>query len=621
MRTFIAALTVALGLTIASTASAVDPSTTRTLDGSDNNVAHPNWGKANTQYRRIAPSRYADGIAKPVGGPPARSISNRIFNDTAQNIFSENGVSQWGFAWGQFIDHTIGLRQDSPGESMPIPFDANDPLESFRNDFGSIAFTRTPPAPGTGTSSPRQQINTVSSYIDGSAVYGDDPARLEWLRDGAKLLLPGGLLPRGSARPGVPAPSMAFSGRLLGDPADAMVAGDVRANENIALTATQTLFAREHNRIVDQLPKGLPEEEKFQIARRVVGAEQQYITYHEFLPALGVSLPSYHGYDPRVDASLSNEFAVVGYRAHSMVHGELEPVAPARRYSDAQLGQFTQKGIEVEHEGENVKLVTPLNLAFENPNLLAAIGVGPVLRGLGAEREYRNDEQIDNQMRSVLFQVPKPGVANPSACLDGPTLPDCFTGVVDLAALDIERGRDHGMPSYNELRRAYGLAPERSFTAITGEATDRFPDDAKIDRRDPIDDPNILDVRELFDANGKRIALGSPEAENEAIRAVRRTTVAARLKAIYGDVDRVDAFVGMVAERHVSGTEFGQLQRAIWAREFASLRDGDRFFYANDPALRDIERRYGVTYRHTLAHVIRADTGANVQDDVFTAAD
>ena len=96
-----------------------------------------------------------------------------------------------------------------------------------------------------------------------------------------------------------------------------MVAGDVRANENIALTATHTLFAREHNRIVSLLPTSLSQEDKFQIARRIVIAEQQYITYNEFLPAMGVTLPAYPGYKPSVNAALSNEFATVGYRAHS----------------------------------------------------------------------------------------------------------------------------------------------------------------------------------------------------------------------------------------------------------------------------------------------------------------
>jgi len=631
MRMVAIGLLLTLVLVLASTAHAVDSSAVRTLDGSENNVAHPDWGKAGTPYARIAAAAYADGIAKPPVGSPTRFISNRIFNDTSQNLFSENGISQWGYVWGQLIDHTIGLRQDSPGERMPIAFDPADPLETFRNDVGAIAFSRTPAAPGTGVTSPREQLNTVSAYIDGSAVYGDDAARLEWLRsgpldgsleyDGAKLLLPDGLLPRTGVRgDSTSAPPMALSGRLLASPAAAMVAGDVRANENIALAATQTLFAREHNRIVDALPSDLPEEDRFQIARRIVGAEQQWITYREFLPAFGVRLHSYRGYDASEDASLTNEFAVVGYRAHSMVHGELEPTAPAATWSDAQLDAFARQGIEVERDDDAVTLVTPLNLAFENPDLLASVGVGPVLAGIGAEREYRNDEQIDNQLRSVLFQLPKPGV-DPRVCLDGPPLPDCFAGVVDLAAIDIERGRDHGIPSYNALRAAYGLAPKASFRAITGEPTDRFPRDPQIDRRRPIDDPDILDVLRLTDENGREIPLDSPAAETDAVRAVRRTTVAARLRAIYGDVDRVDAFVGMVAEPHIPGTELGELQRAIWARQFERLRDGDRFFYANDPALATIERRYGITYRHSLADVIRANSDANVQEDVFHAAD
>ncbi len=91
---------------------------------------------------------------------------------------------------------------------------------------------------------------------------------------------------------------MAVDGRLLANPNNAAVAGDVRANENLALTATQTLFAREHNRIVSLLPTSLSAEDRFQIARRIVVAEQQYITYNEFLPAMGVVLPAVHRLQP-----------------------------------------------------------------------------------------------------------------------------------------------------------------------------------------------------------------------------------------------------------------------------------------------------------------------------------
>jgi peroxidase len=629
-----AACTAATVLTVTGVAQAQElnaiPDVVRTLDGSGNNVRNPTWGQTNTPYLRVAPANYADGIKKPVSGPPTRYVSNRVFNDTNQNLFSENGVTQWGFTWGQFMDHTFGLRQEVGGESAPIAFSAADPLESFTNTFGAIDFTRTPAAPGTGVTTPRQQINTVSSYIDAFSVYGGTNARLEWLREGpvdgnlanngARLLLaPDGTLPRRTARGNAAtAPEMALQGRLMGNAGKAMVAGDVRANENIALSATHTLFAKEHNRIVNALPRTLGEEARFQIARRVVGAEQQFITYTEFLPSLGLGLSPYRGYNPNVNASLGNEFAVVGYRAHSMIHGELEPSVPEGFYTDAQLEAFEDQGIEVEHEDGAVVLVIPLNLAFGNPDLLQAIGVAPILKGVGSESEYKNDEQIDNQLRSVLFQVPKPGIPDPSVCLDGPPLPDCFQGVVDLGAIDIERGRDHGMPLYNNLRKAYGLPAKTSFTAITGEATDRFPtNDPLVSRTNPIDDPNSLDFVELRDIDGNVIPFGTEEADGAAVVGKRRTTLAARLRALYGTPDKLDAFVGMVAERHVGGSEFGELQRAIWRKQFEALRDGDRFFYLNDPALPTIRAVFGIDYRKTLGQVIEQNTGLDVQDDVF----
>ena len=607
------------------------PVVVRTLDGSGNNVLNPDWGKAGTQYVRVAAPNYADGVSKMVAGPRTRYVSNRIFNDIGQNLFSEGGVSQGGWTWGQFMDHDFGLRDETRAENAAIAFDANDPLEDFRNDFGAIDFARTPAAPGTGVVSPRQQINTISSYIDASGVYGVTASRLDWLREGpvdgnpennsARLLLPHNYLPRADARGNADsAPPMDLMGPLMGTPAKAVVAGDVRANENIALTATHTLFAREHNRIVAALPALLSEEDKFQIARRVVGAELQFITYNEFLPALGVNLAPYHGYDPGANAGLSNEFAAVGYRAHSMIHGEFDVTASATTFSSAQLDSFQSAGIVVEQSGDQVTLVIPLSVAFGNPDLLEAVGLGKVLRSLGAERQYKNDEQIDNSLRSVLFQVPKPGIPDPSVCGTPVINPDCFTGVQDLGAIDIERGRDHGMPYYNDLRRAYGLAPKTSFTAITGESTAGFPSDPLIDANDPINDPNILDFVELRDANGNVIPLGSDAAREEAVTGVRRTTLAARLKAVYYDVNKLDAFTGMVAERHVPGTEFGELQLAMWKKQFEGLRDGDRFFYANDPFLVTINQLYGIDYRHTLAEIIELNTGVDVQPNVFKAS-
>jgi hypothetical protein len=632
------ALVAATAVAISMTANSADAAVSfeiQSLDGSDNNLANPNWGKVGTNYTRVGPARYADGIGAPVGGPNSRLQSNRVFNDSHQNLFSERGVTQWGFAWGQFLDHTFGLRQapgvgDSPDpSSRNIEFDPGDPIEEFENSLGEIPFTRSSIAPGTGTTNPREQVNTVSSYIDAWAVYGGTSERLEFMREGpldgnlannsAKLLLPGGLLPRRDSRGNAAtAPAMDTAGRIATQPARAMVAGDVRANENILLTATHTLFAREHNRIVDLLADepGLSEEDKFQIARRIVIAEQQHITYAEFLPALGVNLPAYTGYKPNVNANLGNEFATVGYRAHSQIHGEAEFATDLDRYSQAQLDAMEAMGVEVIIEGDEVELVVPLNVAFFNPDLVGLAELGPILQGLGGEPQYKNDEQIDNQLRSVLFEIP---VADNPECLDGPELPACFEGVVDLGAIDVERGRDHGMPSYNQLRQAFGLPAKTTFRSITGESSDAFPSDPQLTPGNEVNDPDSLDVVRLFHLDGTEIPLDSELAESSPIRMERRTPLAARLRAVFGNVNNVDAFTGMVSEPHVAGTEFGELQLAMWRSQYQALRDGDRFFYLNNPGLSTIKSQYGIDYQRNLGDIIalntdiaRADLNTNV---------
>ncbi|MGB0112237.1 MAG: peroxidase family protein [Ilumatobacteraceae bacterium] len=593
----------------------------RSLDGSGNHLDDPTIGQAGTVSPRDAPANYADGIAAMVDGPDARYLSNRIFNDSNQNVFSEAGVTHWGFVWGQFIDHTIGLRE-SGDEKLQVPFSADDPLESFTNDLGGIAMTRSAAADGTGDDTPREQINTLSSYIDGWAVYGGSDERLDWLRAGtvdgdptnnsATLLNDDGYLPTATSRPGVDVPPVDLMGQLFGDPTAAVVAGDVRANENIGLTAVQTLFLREHNRIVEALPDTLDEETKFQIARRVIGGLQQYITYTEFLPSLGVDLPEYTGFDSTVDPSITNEFATVGYRAHSQIHGEFEAEIDRVEITDDQIDALEAGGVEVAVDDDTVEVAVPLAIAFGNPGLLTQIGLGNLLTGLASEAEYANDEQIDNQLRSVLFQIPGPDVEDPMSCLDGPAIAGCFSAVNDLGALDVMRGYDHGMPTYNELRVASGLAPVGSFAELTGEATDELPDGLTID------DPEILDFVSLADVDGNALQPGSDAADTLTVHAERRTTTAARLRAVFGDVATVDAFTGMVSEPHVDGTEFGELQLAMWTRQFTALRDGDRFFYANDPALDAIAEEYGIDYRMTLADVIAANTDVDgLPDNVF----
>ena len=653
----------------------------QSLDGSGNNIANPTQGKAGEIYRRVGDANYANGDGL-VAGPEPREVSNRVFNDLQINLFSENRLTHLVFGWGQFLDHTFGLAQGGD-ESADITWNENDPLEEFTNDVGHIPFNR---SEGTTVveNGPREQINTVSSYLDSWNVYGGDEGRLDWLRESttelgkdlnptnnsAYLELDNGYLPtrqfladKYTGGDLSEVPQMDFMSRLQGDPGAAVLTGDVRANENSALTSLHTLFAREHNRIVDLLPSDLEEQTKFDIARKVVIATQQHITYSEFLPTVGVELDSYHGYQDDVDASLQNEFATVGYRAHSMVHGDFD--FPTRLLSADDLAILEAQGALADGDLDEGVIEVPVNTQSGNPSVIPKVGLGPAFEAF-AEINYNNDEQIDNQLRSILFQLP---VFSEPEFTDGPPIVNLFSAVVDIGAIDIQRGRDHGMPYYNDLRETYGLDRVTSFTEMTGENVaeiKQFLDNTElngfdldgspieingehlIDNWEDVDlnDPSMIDFLAVLDRDGNLVAdpveiaeiLATPNGEVEGVTAIRRTTKAAMIEAIYrefipGDeteiqaLDLVDGFTGMLLEEHIDGSEFGELQKEIWSDQFTALRDGDRFFHLNGSEREDLEaikENFGIGYQHNLGDIIAFNTDLDrdaIEENVFIAAD
>ena len=262
--------------------------------GARTTCASPDWGKAGTPYRRIAAASLC-GRDREAGRRAADVVTSATASSTTSaRTSSPRTASASGDSSGASSSTTrSGCARTRPASRCRSRSTPTDPLEAFRNDFGAIAFApHARRARERARPSPRQQINTVSSYIDGSTVYGDDAARLEWLRDGPSTATWRTTAPRCCCRTGycraatpaaTPPPRRRWrsTGRLLAAPADAMVAGDVRANENVALTATQTLFAREHNRIVDALPTRLPEEE--QVPDRPAGRRRGAAVHH--LPA------------------------------------------------------------------------------------------------------------------------------------------------------------------------------------------------------------------------------------------------------------------------------------------------------------------------------------------------
>lgn len=501
----------------------------RSIDGAGNHPLHETWGAAATPLLRLLPPDYADGFAAPAGPdrPGPRAVSNAVAVQTA-SIPNPLDTSDYLWQWGQFLDHDLDLTDGVvPPEPLPIAVPTGDPFfDPAATGAATLPFNRSlhDPASGGGPGDPRQQLNEITAWIDASNVYGSDPVRAAALRTpdatGRLRTGPGGLLPFNTG--GLP---------NAGGPSEALfLAGDVRANEQVALTALHTLFVREHNRLVRALAVRHPRwdgERLYQEARRRVGALVQVITVREFLPALlgPGALPPYRGYDPSVHPGIANAFATAAYRfGHSALGANL--LRLDRR------GRPTAEG------------PLPLRDAFFAPRrLLEEGGIEPLLRGLAAQRHQRIDVRVVDDVRNFLF-------GDPGA------------GGFDLAALNVQRGRDHGLPAYNAARAALGLAPARSFAEVSSDADTR-----------------------------------------------------ARLAAVYATPDDMDLWVGCLAEDPLPGSHLGELAQEILVDQFVALRDGDRFWYRNVFSRREIRELEATR----LSDVIRRNTsiGRELPHDVF----
>ncbi len=471
----------------------------RTFDGRGNNTLHPEWGSAGRPLRRDTPV-----TEPPADLPNPRTVSNQLFGFDAG--IDPNGLTDYVWTWGQFLDHDI-VKVPDGGEFKPIPVPKGDTVfDPESKGTAIIPFTRT-----------KEQLSITSTWIDASMVYGSDADRAAALRtmQGGKLRTSeGDMLPWNVM--GLP------NENPMHRPEDRLfAAGDIRANENGALTSLHVIFLREHNRLCDELSQADPslsDEELYQQARKLVGAQVQAISYNEFLPAMVGPLPEYRGYREDVDPSISSVFTTAAYRVG---HCQLWPAMP-----------------RIDQDGKPLKPVMMDDISFNPERLAQPDEMDYLLRGMLDRRQPITGLSMIDSVRNRLFGAPG-------------------QGGLDLAAVDIERGRDHDLPGYNEVRASFGLPRLESFSEIT-------PD------------------RQTQDYLGM----------------------------LYGTVDRVDPFVGMMAEAHLPGLSLGPTLKAIITDQFVRLRDGDRFWYQNDPELKDWQPP-------TLAEVIARNSGVKAEGNVF----
>jgi hypothetical protein len=373
-------------------------------------------------------------------------------------------------------------------------------------------------------------------------IYGSDPTRAAALRTfsgGHLATSASNLLPYNT--------SGLNNANATGAPTgDLFVSGDVRTNENVVLTSLVTLFVREHNYWADKLHAANPtwtDEQLYQQARAIVIGEIQQITYTQWLPAQGINLTPYKGFQPNVNPGITAEFSEAAFRyGHSQIDGDVQ-------FDDANGNPISFSYTIPGFGTVNVPGELPEENAFFDPYVIDNATVSPntvitgLLKYLSSDHGQAVDLKMVDGIRNVLFGAPDTGA-----------------GGQDLFALDVQRGRDVGLNTLNATRQALGLTPYTSFAQITSDST-----------------------------------------------------VQAELKQLYGTVDKVELFTGGLAEDHLKGSVLGSTFSAIICDQFQRLRDGDPYFYQNQPQL----PQYGVN-TVTLAQIIARNTGlTNLQPNVF----
>ncbi len=541
----------------------------RSYDGTGNNLANDTWGAKDTQLLRLTTVEYADGqgtLAERVDSDGntinPRVVSNILFDQDA-NEFNDRGLTSFTFQWGQFLDHDLDLTEDPVGTENDENISFFVPADEEELPLGTI-IPQLRSRFELDEEGVRQQINQITSYIDASNVYGSDGEKAEGLRAhyGGFLLTSDGetndatgsgqFLPFNTLGLENAAPPTTGLGVPL-DPEDLFVAGDIRSNEQPGLATLHTLFLREHNyqarRIADRLnlseaalSNPVVDEFIYQEARKIVGAEIQSITYNEFLPALlgPDQLASYSGYQSDVNASVANIFSGSLYRVgHTMLPNELMVLE-----SD---GSAVQDAVILGSTVANGQV--SLGDAFFNPQLVTQLGIEPYLKGLAVQQFQEIDNFIVDGVRNLLFDPP---------------------AGTDLGATNLQRGRDHGLPDYNQTRIDFGLDPVPDFTS------GHF--------------------------------INTPGNDTGA-----------KLAAAYdGDINNIDVFSGAVSENHIPGGSVGELIHTVLVNQFTRSRDGDRFYYEN--TLRG--RQLAEVQNTRLSDIIRRNTGLQtVQDEVFRASD
>ncbi|VDK83402.1 unnamed protein product, partial [Onchocerca ochengi] len=405
-----------------------------------------------------------------------------------------------------------------------------------------LKISRSAPICGTGRNGvPREQLNENTAFIDASPLYGSSFKDLHKFRQARTGFLRMNKFNNQMVLP--------FDQSKCSSPqkcSATFTAGDIRVNLFIGLSAVHILFTREHNRIASVLQNLNPNwsgDRLFQETRKIVGAEVQAITYKEFLPkilgnAMDKHIGPYKGYDPSIDPTVSNVFTTSAYR---FGHGMLQEFYQRLDFSGRNI---THGGFAF---GDGI---------FKSGKILFEGGIDPIIRGFmmtAVKRPHRMSKSITEKM----------------------------FGSTDLGSVNIQRGRDHGLPSYNKWRHFCGLSLANDFEDVKNEILDR----------------NI------------RIGLSKTYPALEKKKKAKKLTVFI--------TDDVDLYIGSMVEDPVIGGLVGTTLACLIGDQFKRLRDGDRFYYERPGIFTNVQ--LAELQKVTLARIIcdNGDHFETISQDAF----
>jgi Ca2+-binding RTX toxin-like protein len=371
---------------------------------------------------------------------------------------------------------------------------------------------------------------------------------------------------------------------LMATVGDHYVAGDGRVNENFGLTSIHHVFHEEHNYQVENLKswiykhdaassplthEGLHQwqtdtgmqdangnylntdgsiawdaEKMFNATKLLVEMEYQHAAVDQYARTVTPRIQEFVGYDSAVDATVSLEYSQVAFRfGHSTIRETIDTVDP----SGWMLGNVTRFALEK---------------AFLAPQTFAQEGVAAITLGLSRQQMNEVDEFITPSLTQGLLDQP-----------------------LDLAAINLARGRDLGIPTLNDFRAGISLARYTSWddfgkNMIHPESLVNFIAAYSFGgTMSALDKAKALVG--LFEGS---IAQGSAEAQGYTLsQAISFMTNNAsgntELDSARIGFDKIDSWIGGLAEAHVPGGLLGETFDAVFVAQIQSLMDGDRFYY------------------------------------------